>query len=695
LTPAQQRDALRRLKEEMYVGPRLEVLQQERTDLDRKHAYAKQDRDREKTASETRAKAYADYDRLSRFTRNLDTGFEQLLDGVSALKAPKSAIEAELEKLKAYSSKFQHLVRKVQQVTEKVGSREVSLEQTLASISAKSKSLTQATRAIDELGATRSGAYDALRPGLLTHFQAMEADALNQLLMFQYYMVKAYEYRMLKPCTRANYRLDFLHDEMERLIEIVDKTEFGADAATKKEEFLPSTSIARMEAIYKAHLAAIVGDIKDALTKRGATYDGSLTFQLRSEQLDELNREGKVTVNLMEEGMISHLMENVRCSSIGIDEKDGIHVQADTRGQIIASFQFVHSGLSLLRERGKILAFRTLADLDKNSEESARGRSWHTTCTFKLGAVEVKNHEIAAEESSLLDGLLNEKHSGERENRARYASPAAWADITIYRTVEQAERTGFFAITRLVLKFSVWHSSGTETEAHSSFELLGNGSLKPFFLVDQLDLNQNSDGRGFLVRIYNKGARVNVAAPPKIGNELFAYWQCYDKARNTEAIYRNRENTFVLDNPMRAVACYGTLGAVYTDEGMREAQFVLHEKAYCYPNRESAVITVEASPGKKGGITIDGITILQPDGNWKAEARVAGFDFSIDTAPDWGKQALGEAKTPKAEQRKKLMMAKLGVILKNLPLELLVGRAKLIAGDANSEPVVLVVPRRE
>ena len=350
------------------------------------------------------------------------------------------------------------------------------------------------------------------------YLKEMERRAKDRLLKYQYYMAKAYEYRMLKPYT-GEMNLNRLFDAFANLAKL------SADAgltgtATNEDHELTEGEFDLLKGVYLEELSRIMAEVFDELNTNAPERSVPVAFALTPDELKELNTNGSLRINLMEKNLFGQTEENLRICDLRTESLK-VHAAngADYGGTALLRVKYEHSGRSTLTSRGKVYTFNHYRTATVNP------LSWKTVYDGITGTM-TESHVSAASES-LLHFLLERGEPFDGEHGDVFAS----GGVGRYRDLERGGhgvRRGH-AHRRVANCSRVRLLRETQRSARTVRRSPRVGSCPRFGVENTAkgvltDVNGRGDGRGDFLRVFNPSETVRLKAPATYGTWVFDHW---------------------------------------------------------------------------------------------------------------------------------------------------------------------------
>ncbi len=395
--------------------------------------------------------------------------------------------------------------------------------------------LNQIALALDSLGRESVETFGRIDQEAFRYIREMGQRQRDRLLRYQYYLVKAYQYRTLKP-----YHL--VDDEAFNLQGVFDHfqnhfTSLGGEGHPMSEEagaeILPRISQGEQKSltvVFSEQLREVKRSIVRRLQEDPPERTQQITWDLKPHQLAALNgwddslpgsppSDYPLQLNFVDLNVFSPHHENLRIYDLRVvenpaDPSEGFRATpraGHEPSDIIVTIE--HSGQSLIDHLGEVYRFTHLRTVQGGHMNwSAR---YHST----NGSHTNDNRSLAS--NSLLGSLLEE---GDLGDLLLYSRPGAWSDLSISRVTPIDP--GGMEITELTLNFSVDYLP-REDQAELEIEAVAidGRELKPLITVRTSDQNGRSDGFGPLRRVYRVGQPVTLEVPAYHGSLVFSHWE--------------------------------------------------------------------------------------------------------------------------------------------------------------------------
>jgi hypothetical protein len=420
-----------------------------------------------------------------------------------ATQVPSGEIAAELQALKAQDPTFNALVSEVEELLAQKQVFAAELAQTIDAISENLSRINSDYAAAETLNRQRSEISQRLSHETMDRVGAMERNARDRLLRYQYNMAKSFEYETLRPY-EGDFTLLHLFDEIKDILG--QRDENGNPDADATFDALKS--------IFVYELQQTADSVWTELNDNAPQRTSEIKLRLLPEQLAVLNADGELTINLIEMGFINPARQDVKLLQMGVEQ-----VKADLTGAPVeeisaanVQFRFEHSGASIVQSEGRRYSFEHV------SSESERGFFWSTDYDAIGG--ELVQSEVSPSDVETLSALLGRNAGGVW---SPYAHPGAWADVTIRAeaTVQPVDlKVDFQELTVFVR-----YDSDLAATDRVLLDLRTPADISPRVLLNTADVSGRSDGEGSFTRFYSQGQQIVLTAAPVYGRYQFSAWR--------------------------------------------------------------------------------------------------------------------------------------------------------------------------
>jgi len=219
----------------------------------------------------------------------------------------ESGAESRLEDLKAADPDFASYFNQVVELATLKKMLTIKVAEAMERLDRHADAVADARETIVTLAAALDRA-DALLDGpTRAALATMDRDARERLMRYKYYVVKAWEYRMLRPAT-VDYRESRLLDKLAALAG--DEELAYADEAAMYRD---------LKAVYEADLNTLIGElVRDLAERRTEAISSTRHLPLSAYELARLNRDGVVEVAL-DPRVVLPTDRNTRVAAVAVD----------------------------------------------------------------------------------------------------------------------------------------------------------------------------------------------------------------------------------------------------------------------------------------------------------------------------------------------------------------------------------------
>lgn len=450
----------------------------------------------------SKAQSAKDYVKsLAPYAQKLATAYKAVDDSLTTRQAPASEINDELAQLEASDNHFNDLVDNLNQLNteEQVFAQKIA-DATKETASLES-SISSDWQAIDSVNREVSTATSQNDQEAVQQIDLFARRTRDRLLEYQYYMAKAYEYRMLKP-----YNGDFnLNKLMTRIATMLDPSAPHTSAYQQ----ISQADFDTLKGIYEESVQEIIFKAFQDFQTNPPPQHRTYPVTLSQSELAELNDRSSVTLDMSRVVPHFDFDENRRINDIDVFEiqatnSDGSNAQSP----ILITFD--HWGTSTFRSNGHSFIFehrRTSNDRPFEWGGLYNPNSPHNWSKQSVSPTYVETLQTLFS--------LSSQHEHE-EVLNLFAHPGLDSNITITRQAGETEKIA-------ALKFNVDYDFDRGTLLEYPLVILSTGA-KPLFSITPSDISGRSTARGTFTRMYVPGAQVTVTAPSNFGNLRFKAW---------------------------------------------------------------------------------------------------------------------------------------------------------------------------
>ncbi|MBL9137057.1 MAG: hypothetical protein JNK85_14390 [Verrucomicrobiales bacterium] len=472
---------------------------------------------------------------LSNASGQLSDGMKGISDLLQRAKVSSPKLEAELEKLKAADPEYISLADEIKQLLEDKRVFTDNIIDSINEVAGLSDTITRNLLAIDSLNTQTGESLKILDQRVQSYLKDMEQRAWDRLLKYHYYMAKAYEYRLVTPYVEP---LD-LSETYKKVAEIADASRNNGTKGvlSSNPEDLDRKAL---HGIFTDVIANTTQKIVDRFQVDSYEREQSVNVHLSTAEIAALNRGEAISLNLVNQKYLPNNEEDIRIRNIYLFDVRNIGTEGVPVGTSFVQLNIEHSGLSNIRKNGSIHQFRHY-NRDTRSRITWRPRVTLDALFGPTIAEPGLLKQLSAQESLVLSLAENTHSSG----MLVYSSPAAWADLKIWREVlyngnpfRLGDSNAPITLTNVTLR--VEYDYIRKPDSHESVEVLfaqrddrtstssedEKNALAPEVLVSEPDLNGRKNAVGRFVRIYGKSTtpQVTVTVPDRIGALEFWKW---------------------------------------------------------------------------------------------------------------------------------------------------------------------------
>ena len=367
----------------------------------------------------------------------------------------------------------------------------------------------------------------------MLYIEKMQQRAKKRLLKYDYYLRKAYEYRLLKPYGNEEFNLGSMFDRLQTVGLALDSV-------------VDYTAYSTLSSVYKERVSDMTHKIIEEYTHNQPEKAADpIPIHISKEQLDEINANGSTTLNLYEMDNGTNFFldeENIRIVKLGVSYVKAHAVGNATRSRL--GLDMKHSGMSQYRKDGQIYWF------DHMARNTTNPHFWRTTLSFndKVEKIDPETHQESVAISSLLSEILNNNNDA----IMLFSRPSAWSDITLSKMVNT--NGDDIVIDSLVL--TLQYDYTLRPDNIRNINITANNGLMPYIACSAEDINGRGSGRGPLYRSYRTSTQtVTFTAQDKYETYYFVNWtDQYGKVISDKAaltISRQKDQHYVANYERR------------------------------------------------------------------------------------------------------------------------------------------------
>jgi hypothetical protein len=412
------------------------------------------------------------------------------------VQAPANEIEAELQRLEATDLGYANAIARVRELNAAKVSLAEEIQRTVDLAAKLQETVASDVLTAENLQREITSPQKQVRHSTLVWVRSISRRQRDRLLRYHNWMARAFEYRLLRP-----YPGDL---RMEHLIK-------GLEAALgqSKDVLSEVRDWTVLLAPYYEQLRDVTFDILNRYNGQRREVRTSLTYDLTEKDLENLNRDNRITLDLFALDQIESGSEDARLCEVKVEKPEHItaSVADGTRGaNVVLALSFVQAGESVLRSGAEIYSFRHAK------------QSWDIT--YNLGTRELHPQPIAPASESLLRHLLG--GTAEADSKLPlFSLPSLWGGIRIEKTVRPSSKRVRIEGLRVRFEYDFIRSADTQCVLNVSTQ----SGLMPYFFVSEPDLAGRRHAQGSFLRVYPSQSRILLRAQKTVGGRPFREWR--------------------------------------------------------------------------------------------------------------------------------------------------------------------------
>lgn len=426
----------------------------------------------------------------------LTSSISNLNNILSKSSAPNNEVQAEYNRLIASSPLWKEYKKQMDELIVKKEELMNHLNQVFSNMTNTVSELSSDVLALDAF--RRDAFIDNSKRDLnaMLYLQKMEQRAKNRLLLYDYYLRKAYEYRLLKPYEDEEFNLVGMFERFERLGLVLDSV-------------VDVNAYQALGSIFRERISDMTNKIITEYSKGNQEQTVEITIAIPKEQLDALNAGESVKLNFHEMGVFSPDEENVRIVDLAIEYMDK-HVVGNVGYSGRMDLRMTHSGISQFRKNGNLYWFNHM------SRSSESPHTWGVRYDAKTNRITTIQPSAAS--SSLLYALLNSN----TDNIMLFSRPSAWSDITLTKNVQTGGGADILVDSLLI---TLQYDFTYRPTNIRNIDISTNEELLPYIACSAEDINGRSNGKGQLYRSYKSSSQsVTFSAVEQYETYYFVNW---------------------------------------------------------------------------------------------------------------------------------------------------------------------------
>ncbi|MBN1501356.1 MAG: hypothetical protein JW982_14445 [Spirochaetes bacterium] len=423
--------------------------------------------------------------------------YDDFKNTIQPKKAPMSEIEKEFNKLKNSCPEYKELTKRSEELLKSIMEVNSQIETAMDTIRKATIAVQVGMLTINSINADLENGAQVISKPTIMYIEEMDRKAREKLLLYHYYMAKAYEYRLIEAYPE-NLDVNSLY---ERLLAILNTTD----------DQIQPAEYDQLKTIYKDQIISpLVNTIYNRLLTGEKTVERPVSFFLGQKDINRLNNGKSITLNLKDLGIFRNNQENIRIKSIRLSEIETTNI-GNLGSFADMEMIFKHSGESYIQRNGNQYLFRHFNNLTRNSIQ------WKTI--FDPFNEELFDEHLGYDTNSLIHSII-----GKNDDLMLFAMPSAWSDITISKNVNSSNNVDI-RITKA--RIEVDYCYVTKAENKCEIQIMpSDNQIMPDFTLSKADSNNKKDGSGYFIRTYqlNSSESITVTAPETYGEWTFEKW---------------------------------------------------------------------------------------------------------------------------------------------------------------------------
>ena len=464
--------------------------------------------------------------------KGLGPALSHVADGVKALQAPKTEIEAELARLESEDPEWNQLTRDIRDLNEKKAALFSDLADAIQSVGEGFSRMSANAGTIVKLQRQRDKALGKLDPEAVFSVRQLGQRSRLTLQKYLYLMVKSYESTLLRPPS-----VDWNMTNVTEKISALPKPGGGFDAASF------NAHADALDVLFQQNLSAVRNQLLTDFDFREdtTTLKLGLTVRQTPQILDALNHNGRVVINPEGYGLLLPDRQLARLSSATISKLsfDAAGPSLPETTNVVLSLVPATTGTMRRADGLYVLA----------SDAPVR---WGWTY---MSAGDIRAATPSATAKDILDFILGK---GAEPIKQKVSLPPAWSDLTIsvlFSPPLPEDRRP--RMTELYFEMRI--DSSPAPDLQRVLWVQPKGTPAGAVTSCSADLARRANGIDRMVRIYNKGATVDLSVPAQAGGSVFEGWNVIG-ARVDEPALRTPSLRLKLDDHVLIVSNWARSG---------------------------------------------------------------------------------------------------------------------------------------
>lgn len=428
--------------------------------------------------------------------QKLADGYKTVNDSVKTHQASSDEVNAELAQLEASDAQFTKLSDDLRNLNVQKQMFTSQLADATNEASQFASSMQSDWQSIDAINQAMSSETAQDDHDVVQEIKSFGNRARDRLLKYQYYMAKAYEYRMLKPYD-GDFTLNQLVDKIQELI--------SRDQGSTYKSM--STSDDKFKALESAYVDSIREVVKNATNQAQAnplTLTAPYQYSLSKKERDQLNSSGAVTLDLSL--LVPHFDREENRRINGISAR--ISTSGTQENPMLVTFD--HWGTSTFRFNQHSFTF------DHRRSSSDRPFEWGGIYD-KTATTTWTEESVSPDYLDFVKSLIDPSLSGLALNDL-FVTPGLDATLTVQR------QRGGNSLKITDLKLIINYGFDRSATLEYALDVTTQDGDQPLINVSPEDNSHRTLGQPHFTRMYAPGAKVTLTAPSQYGDKKFVAW---------------------------------------------------------------------------------------------------------------------------------------------------------------------------
>lgn len=441
---------------------------------------------------------------LGTIAREFSDAYKTFNKVTAERSVPADALQVALQQLEASDPPYADLVERCQKLAEERARFADEMQSVTQVITTCEAEIGRDLLAMRAMAAARSEDKAALDQSALSYVEDMRQAAAERLIRYQYYLAKAYAYRMLKPYTGS---LD-----LEPIVRKV-KSLCGPD---QKNPILAKPDFDSLKIIYDASLKRMVSESLTELQEGSLKYGADVTIGLTQSELAALNKDGRVFVDLTSKMPPLEGEEDRRIASIALSSESRASLPGAAGSDTAYSKLTIKPiGDARLRKNGKFYRF------DDKGNTIDRPFAWGGIFDLISRTNPIRPMTISNDTLSLIRVFVGLGSDFDETRVEPFSKPAAETHLLITKEDVPIGNAVHFDRLRMDVKISFFPSMTRDNLVRVS----SSAALAPMITCEPNDLGGRGFGIGSFDRVYETDQPVILEAPAAVGTRKFLHWE--------------------------------------------------------------------------------------------------------------------------------------------------------------------------